>query len=180
MSDPYLGQITMGAITFVPRGYSACNGVSIPIVQNQALYSLIGTTYGGAGTSFNLPNLNGRTPIGFGPTAGPATGLSVYSLGASGGAESVALGQTHLPTHNHSVIAGTGTSTAVLPSLIPGSVIAKSTKLPLNSYASPSDPLVQMVSKVSSEGGGQAHGNLQPFLAINYYIALQGYYPTRD
>jgi len=111
---------------------------------------------------------------------GSPTGLTVYTLGAHGGAESVALSAANLPSHNHFVNAGTATSAAALPSCVPGGVVLKSTKAALNAYAAPSNPSVSMHSKVAASEGGLPHSNLQPFLAINFFIALQGYFPPRD
>lgn len=163
--DPILGQIMLVGFTFVPRGWAACDGQLLPIMQNQALFSLLGTTYGGDGrTTFALPDLRGRAPIhvGYGP------GLSSYTLGESGGSESVTLTSGNLPQHLHGTkYAKEQTTDRPGPDVYPA---------PGGSYG----PASGEGSPTSAVGGGQPAENRSPFLAMRYVIALEGIYPSRD
>jgi microcystin-dependent protein len=167
MAEPFLGSILIFGGNFAPQGWAFCNGQLLPINQNQALFSLLGTTYGGNGqTTFALPDLRGRVPIHFGQ--GP--GLSSYSEGQVGGVESVTLIATQMPQHQHVQPAtnadeGTNRPNSAVPAR--GGV-----------YAAGSDG--SALAPTSPAGGNQAHENRQPFLAINFIIALQGIFPSRN
>jgi microcystin-dependent protein len=169
VSDPYLGEIRMVSFNFPPKGWAFCNGQLLPISQNQALFSLLGTTYGGDGrVTFALPNLQGRMPVHVSPTD---------PLGTQGGAEAVTLGITELPTHTHVVVADAGVATATTPA---GNLLAKKPRFGADVYAAPADLTALAGGAVSTAGGSQAHTNLQPFLALSFVIALQGIFPSRS
>jgi microcystin-dependent protein len=169
MASPYLGQITLFAGTFAPRGWAFCDGQLLAISQNTALFSILGTTYGGNGqTTFALPDLRGRVPLG--PRQGP--GLSNYDLGQTGGQESHTLAINELPAHSHAaelpVASGEETTNrAENGAPAKGGVYAA---------ADTAGPAVT----VAPTGGSQPHNNLQPHLALNYIIALQGIFPSRN
>jgi len=173
MSEPFIGQICIYGFNFAPRGWAFCNGQILAISQNTALFSLLGTTYGGNGTTtFALPNLQSRVPLHFGQ--GP--GLSQYSLGEVTGSESVTLIQNNLPPHNHnSTTPATGAdANSVDPAA--GAVLGTGTNIYRVAAAS-----VQMSpTPTSLTGGGQPFSDLQPLLTINFCIALEGIYPSRN
>jgi microcystin-dependent protein len=169
MNESYLGQIMLFAGNFAPVGWAFCNGQLLPINQYQALFSLLGVTYGGDGiTTFGVPDLRGRAPIHF----GQGTNVQNYPLGAKGGVEEVALLTTQMPAHTHGF--GQNCSNA------PGGESS-----PANNYLGPVDPGIysttqnaQMGAGTSSiAGGSQPHENRAPFLALNYVIAVEGIYP---
>ncbi len=167
MAEPFLGSILLFAGNFAPQGWAFCNGQILPITQNTALFSLLGTTYGGNGTStFALPDLRGRVPIHFGQ--GP--GLSSYVEGQVGGAENVTLIATQMPQHQHLQPATNGDEGTNRPN---GAVPARG-----GVYAASSDG--SALAPTSAAGGNQAHENLQPYLALNFIIALQGIFPSRN
>lgn len=167
MALPFLGQIQMYSFNFPPRGWAQCNGQLLAIAQNQALFSLLGTTYGGNGTvNFGLPNLQGRTPLHFG--TGP--GLSPRNLGEASGSENVTLTAAQLPTHTHTVSANTAAPTLGTPA----------NNLWAQGNYSASGGSAMAVGDVSNVGGGQAHPNLSPYLVVNFCIALQGIFPSRN
>jgi microcystin-dependent protein len=176
MSEPFIAEIRIFAGNFAPRGWALCNGQSLPISQNTALFSIIGTTYGGDGrTTTALPNLQGRFPMHAGNN-GP--GLTQRRLGTTGGSETVTLSEAQMPQHNHSVV---GLNSPF------GGVQAPSDQRTLNranidSYQTDSsDNLVPMAAQsLPNAGGDQPHNNLSPFLAIHFIIALVGVYPSRD
>jgi len=173
MSEPFIGQICIYGFNFAPRGWAFCNGQILAISQNTALFSLLGTTYGGNGTTtFALPNLQSRVPLHFGQ--GP--GLSQYSLGEVTGSESVTLIQNNLPPHNHnSTTPATGAdANSVDPAA--GAVLGTGTNIYRVAAAS-----VQMSpTPTSLTGGGQPASIIQPILAVNFCIALQGIFPSRN
>ncbi|GAA0584576.1 phage tail protein [Rhizomicrobium electricum] len=175
MSDPYIGQILCAGFDYAPTGYALCNGASMPIMQNQALYSLLGIAYGGSGTNFNLPDLRGRTFFGCGTS--PLSG-AVYARGQSGGAEAVTLIDAQMPGHQHTVIASSAAGTVAPPGNIYSSVgpVQSGSTYPL--YAVP-QTVVPLVNPVSTSGGSQSHPSMQPFLVVNFAIATNGYYPQR-
>ncbi len=174
MSTPFLGQIIRFGGNFAPRGWAFCDGQLLPIAQNTALFSLLGTTYGGDGrTTFALPNLQGRVPIH--PGTGP--GLATYKLGQKGGQENVVLTTDQIPSHNHLVecVSSEGNHTSP-DGAIPGSETAASVD-----FWSDADSNGTMRSDmIKNGGGGQSHNNMQPYLVVNYIIALQGTYPSRS
>jgi microcystin-dependent protein len=173
MSEPFIGQITLFAGNFAPRGWAFCNGQLLSIQQNTALFSLLGTTYGGNGqTTFALPDLRGRAPI----SAGQAPGLSNYVLGQSGGTETTTLTINQIPAHVHTTVAvsspdpGTTTNPA-------NAVLANSGEVPIYGTSNPQ----QLAGPTTGlSGSNQPFSNLSPYLTLNYIIALQGIYPPRD
>jgi microcystin-dependent protein len=167
VSEPFLGSIILFAGNFAPRGWAFCNGQILSISQNTALFSLLGTTYGGNGqTTFALPDLRGCVALHFGQ--GP--GLSNYSLGQTGGAEVVTLDVSQMPPHAHSQPASNGQQTTNRPN---NAVPARG-----GSYTGAGDG--STLDPVSPAGGGQPHDNRPPYLALNYIIALEGIYPSRN
>ena len=166
MAEPFLSEIRIMSFGFPPKGWALCNGQLLPINQNQALFSLLGTTYGGDGrTTFGLPNLQARAPIHMG--AG-------HTLGERGGEQAHTLSISELPTHTHTANASSSPGNAVVPT---GAVLGS----PLNlSYRSP-DALTSFIpATVANVGGSQAHLNMQPFLVLNFCIALQGIFPSQN
>lgn len=172
MSAPFVGEIRLFAGNFPPRGWALCNGQLLPIAQNTALFSLLGITYGGDGRStFGLPNLQGRMPMA--PGAGP--GLTPRLLGESGGEATHTLTLSETPAHNHAV------QTATAPdSTQPGpqSMWARSSDNAAL-YRSLSKPAAMATAAIQAGGGGWAHNNQSPTLALTFIIALQGIFPSR-
>jgi microcystin-dependent protein len=167
VDEPFLGEIRLVPYSFAPKGWALCAGQLLPINQNQALFSLLGTTYGGNGqTNFALPDLRGRVPVG----AGQAPGGSSYALGAAGGQETVKLTSGQLPAHAHPVRASSGGSTTPNP--------ANSFPAAGGAYAA-SQNAKMAATMVGRTGSGQPHDNRQPYLSLNYIIALQGIYPSQ-
>jgi microcystin-dependent protein len=171
-SDPFIGQLMLVGFNFCPVGWAPAQGQLLSIAQNTALFSLLGTYYGGDGqTSFALPDLRGRVPIGVGQ--GP--GLSPRQLGEAGGEEQVALTVQQMPSHVHALFGSSQNANAVSPS---GALPAA--KLRTTLYQSGGDPDVQLhPGAIGAKGGGQPHENMQPYLALTWCIALQGVYPSR-
>lgn len=172
MSEPFIAEIRIFAGNFAPRSWAFCNGQLLPVSQNTALFSLIGTTYGGDGRSTTaLPNLEGRVPMH--PGRGP--GLTSRRLGQRGGVETVTLSEAQMPNHNHTAN-GTGSSANQRdPS---GHMPATGGGRGTNLYAAANN--TGAFRGLQNTGGSQAHNNNQPFLAINFIIALQGLYPSRS
>jgi microcystin-dependent protein len=171
--DPFIAEIRVFPFNFAPRGWALCNGQLMPISQNTALFSLLGTTYGGDGrTTFALPNLQGQAPMQ--PGQGP--GLSQRDLGETGGAQSVTLTTQQLPAHSHSWMASAQPAQDRSPG---GETFARATGGDL--YTTDTSAVVPLASNaVTSTTGGQAHNNMQPYLTLNFCIALQGVYPPRS
>lgn len=171
--EPFVGQIQMFGFNFAPRGWAFCHGQLLPIAQNQALFSLLGTTYGGDGrTTFALPDLRGRAPMHF--DQGP--GLSDRQLGEAGGAENVTLISNQMPAHNHVLHATSAAGSAREPA---GHVLAKETAGQTAVYGDgPVDSSLRPES-IGAAGGSQPHANMPPYLCINFCIALEGIYPPR-
>jgi len=167
MAEPFLSEIRIMSFGFAPRGWALCNGQLLPINQNQALFSLLGTTYGGNGqTNFALPNLQARVPIHFG---------SGHTLGESGGEQGHTLAVSELPAHTH--VARASSATGDDPN--PGSHLLAS---PLNQAyrPQPGNPVAMAAGTLANVGGSQAHQNMQPFLVLNFCIALQGIFPSQN
>jgi len=165
MSDPFLSEIKIVSFNFPPKGWALCNGQFLPINQNQALFALLGTTYGGNGqTTFALPNLRGRVPIHM---------SSSHGLGEAAGSTAVTINIQQLPTHNHAAMANTQNANTPNPV---GNVLAASNNL----YTAPADFTTLEPSTVSSVGGSQPHNNMMPYLVLNFIIALQGIFPSRN
>lgn len=164
MAEPFLSEIRMMSFSFPPKGWALCNGQLLPINQNQGLFSLLGTTFGGDGrVNFALPDLRGRVPIHVG---------SGHTLGERGGEQAHTLSIAEIPTHTHVLNASSGSAgTQALPT---NTFLA-----PINnSYRAPANLTAIQPSTVTNVGGSQAHLNMQPFLTINFSIALQGIFPS--
>lgn len=163
MAEPFLGEIRLMSFNFAPKGWALCNGQSMPINQNQGLFSLLGTTYGGDGrTTFNLPNLQGRVPVHEG---------SGFTLGELGGEEAHTITQQEFPTHNH-FLSVVNSNASVGPA---GNYFAAA-----NALYQPAPPNTNLApNSITSTGGSQPHQNMQPFLAVTFAIALQGIFPSR-
>jgi microcystin-dependent protein len=175
MADYYLGQITALGFDFAPRNFAQASGQLMAIAQNQALFSLLGTMYGGNGTTtFQLPDLRGRTPIGGGTIGAP--GLSVTNLGQVSGTETVTLISSQIPMHNHLVNGTTGNGTIRNPR---GALYA-STPTALYSPYPGGTAVVLDSTTLAATGGTQPHQNMQPYLVINFSIALSGIFPSRN
>lgn len=170
MSEPFLAEVRMVGFNFAPRGWAFCDGQILPINQNQSLYSLLGTTYGGDGrTSFALPDLRGRTPI----HTGRSNGGGDHRLGQKSGEETHTLSVNEMPQHDHVLQAS---STLGNTQIVTGHVPAQA----LNGYSDPGTLVQLRAGSVLNVGGGQAHNNMQPYLAVNFCIALQGLFPSRN
>lgn len=177
MADQFVGEIRIVGFNFAPTGWALCNGQLMPISQNTALFSLLGTTYGGDGkTTFALPNLQGMAPL----QAGQGPGLSLYDLGQSGGESSVTLLTSEMPIHNHVVSARSGSGDVDNPSAATW-CSAHVGKTPLNMYSATvgSGPVMNAVA-IGPAGGNLPHNNMPPYLTINFIIALQGIFPPRS
>jgi microcystin-dependent protein len=166
MSDPYVGEIKLFGFHFPPRGWALCNGQLLPINQNQALFTILGTTYGGDGrTTFALPDLRGRTPLHMG---------NGVTLGQSAGEENHTLTQLEMPAHIHQVQGSPAEATEAAPT---GAVWGLTNRNPFKNAAS--DTTLNLGS-MSTAGSSQAHPNMQPYLTLNFCIATTGIFPTRD
>ena len=173
--SPYVGEILLVPYNFPPTGWSFCDGSILPISQNTALFSLLGTTYGGDGIqTFALPDLRGRSPI----ASGQGPGLQNYDLGQQGGEEAVTLTLSQMPNHTHQVAANSSIANSPSPT---GNIWAAQSLLNIYGSANANGAAVGMASgTVGMTGGGQAHENRSPFLTLNYIIALQGIFPPRN
>lgn len=171
MSEPFIGEIRMFAGNFAPRGWQFCQGQLLSIAQNSALFSILGTTYGGNGmTTFALPDLRGRVPLG----PGQGLGLSPRTLGEQGGVETVTLISTQIPAHTHALNASSATPTTADP----GGALLPTGASRIYAGGAPSAQLSP--TSIGVAGGSQPHQNMQPFLAMNYIIAVEGIYPSRN
>lgn len=172
MADPFVAEIRMFAGNFAPKGWAYCNGQVLPISQNTALFTLLGTTYGGDGkTTFALPDLQGRVPMH--PGNGP--GLTGRVLGENGGNETVTLLPSEMPAHTHAVSMGAFAAAATTTN--PQNQLPAQTAE--NSYSQTGTPVDMAPGTLAVSGGGQSHNNLQPYLVLNFIIALQGVFPQR-
>jgi microcystin-dependent protein len=170
--EPFLGEIDAVAFNFAPQGWALCQGQIMSISQNQALFSLLGTTYGGNGVStFALPDLRGRRIVGWGQSS---TG-TFYNLGQTGGEEAVTLTVGQTPPHSHSFVGSTGAGSLLSPA---GNVWAAQSQTALY-YSGPGSASMSPAA-VGTAGGGQPHDNMPSYLTLNYIIALQGIYPARN
>jgi microcystin-dependent protein len=176
MSSPFVAEIRIFGFNFAPRGWALCNGQLLSISQNTALFSLLGTTYGGDGKStFGLPNLQGSAPM----QPGQGSGLSLRDLGESGGEQAVTVLNSEIPNHTHTVISTASGSTQNSPTT---GVWSKATiaRQPQTAYSDHFSPLVPMSPfALSITGGGLPHNNMPPYLTLNFCIALQGVFPAR-
>jgi microcystin-dependent protein len=173
MADPFLGEIKMVGFTFAPRNWAFCNGQLLSIAQNTALFSLLGTTYGGNGqTTFALPNLQGRTPI----QAGQGPGLSPYNLGQVGGEATHTLIAAEAG-HTHVLKASANQGSTTAPA---GNVLASKRRGGKDIYHPAANVTLEASSVSGVSGGGGPHNNMQPYLGINFVIALAGIFPSRN
>ena len=169
MAEPFLSEIRIFGFNFAPKGWAMCNGQLLPINQNQALFSLLGTTYGGNGqTTFALPNFQGKVPI------HSARG---YTLGQTGGAQAHSLTVSEMPAHNHVLQGSNSVGDAVNPRPLNtgGAVFARD---PGSAYGAAANLVALAPGSVTNVGGSQPHQNMQPYLTLNFCIALQGIFPT--
>jgi microcystin-dependent protein len=180
MSQPFLGQITVYPYSFPPMGWMDCAGQILPISQYTALFSLLGTQFGGNGTSnFALPNLQGTVPVG----QGQLTGGSNYTMGETGGVEAVTVTSSTMPSHTHTLAATTAKGSINAPAgdlfgqALEGNP-ASGHKGDIYNTASPDTPLTP--NSITLAGNNQPHNNIQPFLALRYCIAISGIFPTRN
>ena len=179
MSEPFIGQLALYPYNFVPTGWAQCAGQLLPISFNTALFSLIGTYYGGNGTTtFGLPDLRGRVPQGM----GQGRGLPPYGIGESGGTVGVTLTAAQTPVHSHTFPAIAAAATTNVPT---GAQVAQGgaagrVPTPINSYAPPSATVPLAAGQLTTlQGGNQPHNNMQPSLVLTWCIATQGIYPQR-
>jgi microcystin-dependent protein len=165
MSTPFLSEIRIFSFNFAPRGWAMCNGQFLPIAQNQALFALLGTTYGGNGqTTFALPDLRGRVPIHFG---------SGFTLGQAAGEQAHTITISEMPTHNHPAQASLSPGDTVIPT---GGVLGELA----GQYGPPSSLTTLEPTSITNVGGSQPHTNMEPFLVLNICIALQGIFPSQN
>jgi microcystin-dependent protein len=167
VAEPFLSEIRIMSFVFAPRGWALCNGQMMPINQNQALFSLLGTTFGGDGrVTFGLPDLRGRTPIHVGGS---------HALGQRGGEQAHTLSIAELPAHTHVLNATSSDATQPIPT---GNLLAR--QAPANPYIGAASLSPMDSGSVGSVGGSQAHPNMQPFLTLSFCIALQGIFPSQN
>jgi microcystin-dependent protein len=171
--DPFVAEIRIFPFNFPPKGWAFCDGQLLSLSQNTALFSLLGTTYGGDGKSnFALPGMQGSAPMH--PGQGP--GLSLHDLGETGGSDTVTLLESEIPSHNHPLMANANPADLAAPT--PARSFARTN--PGTSYKATTTPLTQFAfSAIAPAGGDQPHNNLMPYLTLNFCIALQGVYPPR-
>jgi microcystin-dependent protein len=171
MTEPYLAEIRMFAGNFAPSGWAFCNGQLLPIDQNQAIFALIGTFYGGNGTTtFALPDFQGRVPIHMGQGAG----LSSYDVGQAGGGETVTLSTAQIPSHNHGVAVNPSNGTRSSPvGNVPATTLGED-------YTTATTELRMNADMITKTGSGEPHPNIQPYLAVSFIIALEGIFPSRN
>jgi microcystin-dependent protein len=170
VSDPFIAEVRIFAGNFAPRSWAFCDGQLLPVAQNTALFSIVGTTYGGDGrTTLGLPNLQGRVPMH--PGRGP--GLSSRRLGERGGSETVTLAESQIANHNHRLRANDEQADLANPTSTQYLGAAEM-------YALPGDTTPMASEAVADTGGSQPHNNLQPYLVVNFIIALVGLYPSRS
>lgn len=175
MSEPFLAEVRMVGFDFPPRGWAFCDGQILPINQNQSLYSLLGTTYGGDGrTSFALPDLRGRTPI----HVGRSDGGQEHRLGNKSGEETHTLAASEMPNHRHLAMGSATESTVSSVTTDNANVMGLTGN---NIYGPASSALTTLkADTIVHVGGGQAHNNMMPYLAVNFCIAMQGLFPSRN
>jgi microcystin-dependent protein len=173
MADPFVAEIRIFPFNFAPKGWAFCDGQIMPISQNTALFSLLGTTYGGDGKSnFALPNMQGNAPMH--PGQGP--GLSLHDLGETGGSDTVSLLESEIPSHSHAIKADTLDPADVQA---PGATVVLAKSTGGNAYIAPASLVAMAGQTLAPAGGDQPHNNMQPYLTLNFCIALQGVFPPR-
>lgn len=174
MAEPFIGEIKMVGFNFAPRGYATCDGQLLPIAQNTALFSLLGTTYGGNGqTTFALPDLRGRVAI----HQGTGAGLTPRQIGSNGGAETATLTTAQLPAHNHPLQAQSAAGNSRDPG---GNALAQEATAQTATYSATAPNVAMNAASVGNTGTGQGHENMSPFLVVNFVIALEGIFPPRN
>lgn len=179
MSNPFVAEIRIFPFNFAPKGWAFCDGQLLPLSQNTALFSLLGTTYGGDGKSnFALPNVQGSLPL----HSGQGAGLQLWDLGQQEGTEFVTLLQSEMPSHPHNFMASTNDATSndpqnALPAVGAWAVAADGGIVPMYVAAAPNAQMSP--NAIAVAGGGQPHNNLMPYLTLNFCIALQGVFPAR-
>jgi len=172
--DPFVAEIRIFPFNFAPKGWAFCDGQILPLSQNTALFSLLGTTYGGDGKSnFALPNMQGNAPMH--PGQGP--GLSLHDLGETGGSDTVSLLESEIPSHSHGLFANSVAGDTNAPS--PQVSITRSSNATAYSATTNSSLVSMSGNTLAPAGGDQPHNNLQPYLTLSFCIALQGVYPPR-
>jgi microcystin-dependent protein len=173
-NEPFLGEIYLSGINFAPRGYALCSGQILSIAQNTALFSLLGTTFGGNGqTNFALPDLRGRVPVG----AGQGPGLSNKTLGEVAGEEAVTLIATQMPAHSHALNAVTDAGDVSAPT---NAFLANTGALDKEYKSTPGTSTSMNPAAIGVSGGSQPHDNMPPYLVLNMYIAMEGIFPSRN
>ncbi|MET7258201.1 phage tail protein [Dyadobacter jiangsuensis] len=171
MGQPYVGEIRLFAGNFAPNGWLFCEGQTLPISENEVLFQLIGTTYGGDGEeTFRLPDLQGRLPVHMGTLGGGST----YTIGETGGVEEVTLTTQQIPQHNHAFLANTGAADAASPK---NAVLGTSSTVNSFIISTPAQPMAAQA--LVPIGGSQPHTNMQPYLCINFIISLFGVFPSQ-
>ncbi|MFB9106996.1 phage tail protein [Flavobacterium gyeonganense] len=172
MADPFVSEIRIFSFNFAPKGWAFCNGQILPLSQNTALFSLLGTTYGGNGASnFALPDLQGRAPMH--PGQGP--GLSLHDLGETGGSETVTLLESEIPSHNHNLSVASLNSQSTTPA---NNSLGRGN--PVRVYTSGIPTTAMGANSIATAGGSLPHNNMMPSLTMNFCIALQGVFPPRS
>lgn len=170
MAQPYVGEIRMFAGNFAPAGWEFCSGQLLPIAENETLFNLIGTTYGGDGQStFALPDLRGRLPLHFGGS---------FTLAETGGVETVTLTVSQIPTHNHVLLATANPATGAAPSASVAPAVAQAATI--TPYGADAPTTTLSPQTLNSVGGSQPHNNFQPYLCINFIISLFGIFPSQN
>lgn len=180
--DPFLGEIRMVGFNFAPVNWALCNGQLLAISSNTALFSLLGTIYGGNGTTtFALPNMQSRVPI----HQGQGTGLSPYSIGQIGGSEGITLQVSQIPAHNHLMNINSTNATQTVPTnnilgVTNNNVTDPRNPVPYPTYSNAAGTGTLAATAITMTGGSTPHQNIQPYLVVNFIIALAGVYPTRS
>ncbi len=173
MAEPYVGEITIYSFNWAPQGWLPCDGRRLPVNQYQTLYSLIGNMYGGDATNFNLPDLRGRTVI----NQGTGPGLQPRTMGESSGAETVNLATNQIPSHSHTVRCNASGVNALTP--VGNTITGNGKGDTTNRFSNADADSLMRDGNVAPAGGGQPHSNMQPYLVLNYCIAVEGMYPPR-
>ena len=174
MADPFVAEIRIFPFNFAPKGWAFCDGQLLPLSQNTALFSLLGTTYGGDGKStFALPDLQGSVPL----HEGQGPGLSLYDLGQTGGSQTVTLLTSEMPAHSH--VLGASVETGTQGSLTANTTISASFGGTLYQTNTSANLVAMNFQAVSIAGGSQPHNNMMPYLTLNFCIAMQGVFPPR-
>jgi microcystin-dependent protein len=177
MADPFVAEIRIFPFFFAPKGWAFCDGQLLPLSQNTALFSLLGTVYGGDGKStFALPDLQGCAPMHPGNFGNPGPGLSGHSLGEMGGSETVTLLDSEMPAHSHTVMSVAGVFSGNT-NIVTGNSFAKSSQG--NAYTPAANLVTMSDEALTPTGGDLPHNNMQPYLTLNFCIALQGVFPPR-